>query len=67
MGNSYSYCTYHQRRRYPMNNYKDLEVDILYLIAQRKYEIKENTSDPDHAVNTILVYEEFCTTLRRGI
>lgn len=50
-----------------MNNYKDLEVDILYLIAQRKYEIKENTSDPDHAVNTILVYEEFCTTLRRGI
>lgn len=66
LGNLYAYYTYHQRRGHPINSCKALKEDILDLIAQRKYEIKENASYPDHVVNAISVNEDICVTLKRG-
>lgn len=59
-GDSYAYCTYHQRRGNYTNKCKSLEATILDLIAQGKYEIKENALDIDQAVNTISVDKEIC-------
>lgn len=65
IGNSDSYCTYHQRRGHTINSCKALKETILNLVAQGKYKIKENTSDLDHIVNTILVDKEIYATLKR--
>jgi len=65
MGNSNAYCTYHQRRGYTTNSCKALEVYILDLIDQGKYEIQENASNLDHAMNTISLDDNLCVTLRR--
>lgn len=65
MGNLYAYCTYHQRKGHATNSCKYLKATILDLIAQRKYEIKENTSNPNQVVNTISMNDDICATLMR--
>lgn len=66
MGNKYAYCSYHQRRGHVTNSCKTLGEDILDMISQGKYEIDENDSNQDRALNAISMDEEIYTTLRRG-
>lgn len=54
------YCTYHQRKGHATNFCKSLEVAILDLIAQGKYQIDGTASNPSHIVNTITVEKEVC-------
>jgi len=66
MGISYGYYTYHQRKGHAKFFCKILEATILALIAQGKYQIDENASNPIHIVNIITVDKEVCVGLRRG-
>lgn len=59
-----AYCTYHQRKGHATNFYKSLEVAILDLIDQGKYQIDDIDSNPRHTINTITVENKVYVGLR---
>jgi len=61
-----AYCTYHQRKGHATNFYKALEVVILDLISQERYEIDKKNSDPEVTMNIVLVDKEVCIEFRKG-
>jgi len=57
MGYFEAYYAYHKRRGNSTKFYKDLEVAILDLIAQRKFKISQNASDPKIVETKMRMYK----------